>query len=654
MGLLLIIFIVAACSPAPDPSETVPGGDPVTLVFTPVTPAVTDEQPDKEELQHGLLAPPDMASRLPQTSDRDIRYSVEITDRKYPSGRYFDHAFPSTYTLAAACVRGVDFFDVSNPGHINHLTAVDTPGHAWSILEINGDLWVADGYNGVTIIDGKTRKIKAQWTELDNARSFCRINDDLVVVCRHSHGATLVRTGFQKGPDIVAHIDAGCRVFSACSQGNMLCLGTLGGGYIAVDISRITAPAVRWNFTGPGRILWCEFRNGYHILADRDFGLWILRDKGAELPVKHGELPLDGRVRRAVFFDDSTLILARREGLTRVDLTQPDAPVVVSHTDAGNEGRGVSLLGNRIFFSDGDMGVREFSVKPGAGFKETAAFIHEQLLTDVVVRGDYVLATHTRAGLEISRIEDDGLTPVQRVHGFSYATGLDVRDNLAAVADNRGVVFLDITRPVRPVLLSRLETPGRASGVALVAGYALVADWFHGIHVVDITDPSSPKIIATVDTGGWAIDLVVEGTYCYAACVNHGLVTLDISDPMNPKQTHLDSTGAAPEGLAVGKGVLYQADFNAGLIVFSLADPGQPAPVTYYDLKVCKGVQVRGDTLLLANYIYGIKLFDVSRPDHPVLIGELDTPGKAYETAFIGDDNAAVAADWHGLLQVAW
>ena len=78
-------------------------------------------------------------------------------------------------------------------------------------------------------------------------------------------------------------------------------------------------------------------------------------------------------------------------------------------------------------------------------------------------------------------------------------------------------------------------TPGFASGVAVVGGYAYVVDGF-GLRVVDVSTPSAPAEVGFYDTPGDAYGVAVAGGYAYVAAYDAGLRVVDVSTPSNPTE----------------------------------------------------------------------------------------------------------------------
>ncbi len=646
LGVCVLLFSLA-CTTAPEKSHK-----PEHPGKTPPAKKILKKQ---GKSKHGMLAPPSLDGKVEKITSRGIEVFPKTTGRLFLSGRYYDSVVTPEGFLATACLRGVDLFDIRNPGDIKRAGSLDTPGHAWSVCRVKNTLWVADGYAGVTIMDTRCTHIIARWPELTNARAFYVTGTGNVLVCRHRDGAVLLAPEIGTTARVIAKIVPGERVFSGFVQGNRVYLGTKNNGYYAYDISRPEAPELLWNFQGPARIMWCTERNGLHYLADRKNGLWILADRGEAMPEKVSMTHLPGLTRRGAFISDTLLVISGNQGLNVLNIAKPETPVKVNSVSAQSEGRGVLRSGSKLFFSDGDRGIKCFQWDASGVLHMNGEFHQERLLTDVMVHKGYALATNTKSGLQICRIHGDTIQPAARFTQLSFATGIDISGDLAGVVDYDGLTLIDIANPEQPVFKGKVHTPGRASGICLQENYAYVADWFSGLQIVDISRADKPKIIGEVKTGGWALDVAVRDGFAQVCCVNGGLTTVDIHDARHPGITHVEKLSAAPEGIAITDSALYLADFNSGILIFSMKNPGAPELKKWYPLTICKGVEIQGTTLVAANYVFGIKIFDITDPFKPVLTGELDTPGKAYEAAFISPHKREIlVADWHALLHIQW
>ena len=84
-----------------------------------------------------------------------------------------------------------------------------------------------------------------------------------------------------------------------------------------------------------------------------------------------------------------------------------------------------------------------------------------------------------------------------------------------------GLDIIDISNPAYPVLVSTLDTPGRALAVKLSSDdtTAYISDDSFGLQIADITDSTNPTILSSFDTEGdsWGLALSSDGRFAYIA-----------------------------------------------------------------------------------------------------------------------------------------
>jgi hypothetical protein len=661
-GLVIMMITALACvyfTACNDARERQPHGIETHQQMTRQTSLPNQKNPDKlkESPAHGVLSPPHFNTALTRLSDHRLELFPVITNISLKGGRYSHPYRIGKNRFAVAALRGVDFFehDESHSPKIDPYLQIDTPGDAWSLEKVGSTLWVADGYAGVSVLNIDTGEPLVRWPEFDHARAFHRLHDGRIVICRHRNGADIV-TVDSSGTKIQkrVHINAEERVFSATSHGDRLFIGTLGAGYRAYDLDG-DAVEHRWTYPDCTRIVWCTFVDGIHYLLDQDTGLLILEDHPESTPRLLGSLALPDQTRQACFTSRNQMALANRNGLFLADVTFPERPRIIQHVPAKLEGRGVAALDNQLVFAESEYGVRILQVEQDR-IQDSAIFEQNGLVTDVVSANTAAaFVTNTGRGVALLQVdagEDVRLT--SRWQNLHYPVAVDIQGSIAAVADYEGLLLLELDQNTIVRDLARIRTPGRAVNVLVDGNYVYVSDWFEGVHIVDIQHVSRPVIRSTIPTRGWAVDVAVKNTYAYICSVTEGLLIFDISDPSHPHIIGTDDSAQAPEAVAVTGETLYVADFNFGLIIFDLRDPGKPLPSACFSLNVCKNVEIQGDLLIVSNYIEGVKWFDISQPLKPVLVGELDTPGKSYGVTFLPFKNEILVADWHGLLRVKW
>lgn len=651
-----VVFAALFCTAGCDSGESSPPSpllDAVHLSPTVDQPVAAPSPGVGETPAHGLLKPPQYNESLEQLAGRDIRIHPVIKGVAERGARYYIPCDIGGGRFAVAGLRGVDFFNVDSVPLIPDLQ-IDTPGEAWSVHRVNETLWVADGYAGVTVLKENGDSKLAEWPEYSLARSFHSMDDGRIVVCRHSAGADIITLSDPATIRETIHIDAGNRVFSATSDRNRLFLGTLHGGYIAMNVTPGKDVATIWTYSDCTRIVWCRYQDGLHFLLDQDLGLQILQDRETDAPVRLAKLELPGHSRYACLPAPNQICIANSAEIYSIDVRDPSNPVITDHEPSCQESWGIAAINGQLVVAEGEFGLRTMRLEKGT-FSEIRRYEHNGLVSDVVLLDpEHALIAQTRRGLLPIDVSGQDFKPGTRWMDGWHPVASSVQGSRIAVADYNGVILLQRASGLQLQETGRIRTPGRAVNVHQDGDYLYVADWFEGLQIVDASNPSKPFSVSNVPVKGWVIDAMIRDGYAYLCTVNQGLMTVDVRDPSHPKALNCDQSALAPEAAAYGRGCLYVADFNFGLIVYDLSDPAQPVPVSCYRMPVCKNVAVRDDLLLVSNYIHGLKWFDISEPERPVLAGELDTPGKSYAAVFVPERNEVLVADWHDLLRVTW
>ncbi len=242
--------------------------------------------------------------------------------------------------------------------------------------------------------------------------------------------------------------------------------------------------------------------------------------------------------------------------------------------------------------------------------------------------------------VEVGRLELPGL-----INGLFFRES----DSLLFVANDEhgGLRIVDVSDPAVPVEAGFLDTPGQAVDVIVSGDLALVADNGGGLRIVDVSDPSTPVEVGSFQTGD-AQAVGVSGDLAFFGGFEFGLSILDISDPGAPAEQGSFSTGGA-QGLFVSGDSVFVADPRSVLRILDVSDPTAPVEVGSADTSgSAVDVVVSGDLAFVAERGSGLQVIDISAPSTPLEVGSLDTPGIALDISLSG--TLAFIADGSGVL----
>ncbi len=211
------------------------------------------------------------------------------------------------------------------------------------------------------------------------------------------------------------------------------------------------------------------------------------------------------------------------------------------------------------------------------------------------------------------------------------------RPDLAYVADGAtGVLVIDVTDPLSPVVVDTIDTPGYATDIELAGTMAYVADGSEGLQVIDVT---TSAIVGSVDTPGTAVDLAVLDTLAYVADSAEGLRIVDITTPSSPVLRGVETALLDAQGVGVVGGVAYVAAGGQGVQSVDVSDPDNPwiiDGVKHRDATYAKKVDVVLDRVYVTDETAGLVIVDASDPGNLAILGDLATDNTAGDVNLLG------------------
>lgn len=216
-------------------------------------------------------------------------------------------------------------------------------------------------------------------------------------------------------------------------------------------------------------------------------------------------------------------------------------------------------------------------------------------------------------------------------HGFfkdSWVAGT----HLYTVTE-RELMIYSISDTTNPVLLSTLETPGKAQAVRTSGNYAYVLDEGTGLLVINISNPYVPVVTDTLDLGSHpfpfdvADRMQIVGNYLYVSRY-YGLKIFSIFNPAAPIAR--DSIFLTPsvvnnvEDFVVSGNYAYiSQNSDSGIYIINVSDPDSIFAVKhFYTGSHTEGIEIKDSILYAAgSYPDGLRILNIADPLNPVPIG---------------------------------
>ncbi len=323
-------------------------------------------------------------------------------------------------------------------------------------------------------------------------------------------------------------------------------------GPLVVDFAQRDEPRIFASYLHPSVVVDVAVDSGTAYLAIADGGLAII-DLEPDAAAPKAWLQTDGRSRaiavsgRHAFLADGSATLDDGSqvpsALVVIDVSQPDAPEVVSSVALSGEARDVAVAGEHAYVAGDASGL---------------------LVLDV---------TDPAAPTEVAVLTVPG-----------RAVGLTVQGQLAYVAaEDGGVRVVDITNPTAPVEVGAADTPGLAIDVAVSAddyAFVLCDNVPDSLAVYDVVDSSAPSRESVTPLQAEGLRLQLAGELVHIACGNDGLRIVSAADVSHPVVEGIYHTaGSALDAIADGSNV-YVADGIGGLLVVRIEESTTPTAVT--------------------------------------------------------------------------
>ncbi|MCC7373512.1 MAG: immunoglobulin domain-containing protein [Verrucomicrobiales bacterium] len=229
----------------------------------------------------------------------------------------------------------------------------------------------------------------------------------------------------------------------------------------------------------------------------------------------------------------------------------------------------------------------------------------------------------------------------------------------AYLLNNSGLSVLDVRNPAAPSRVGFIATPESGWSIAAAGGYVIVGDGKSGWLLVDVKNPSRPilvrRYIPDGDWDGWAASSVeFDGRYAYLYD-DEDFIIWDITQSGSKATVWRDEFSSLLTDLQVSEGYLYVAIYSvvgeSSLQIYDVQDPTDVWLVGETDLEVPAIALAMADGIAYIGDENGmVHAVDVSEPDAPrVLKGRYRSTAEAQDIAVVSG-RALVANGASGVL----
>ncbi len=518
----------------------------------------------------------------------------------------------------------LDVLDVSDPDSESVVASLELSANSSRFVLRDGTLYIASVDVGLQVVDVSNPLAPSVLAGAPFAffgRDIALAGDVALVVDDADNSLVLIDITDPAAPSSISTQFVEDDVFFVAASGSTAYVATAdtgGGALIAMDLtdpenpvsgdavplpqppSAITADGAQTVYVGVH-----DGRNGDVLCFDVSEPL---------APEQTGTVGVDGRIRRIRLHGDTLCAVGMRHALTTIDVTDPAAPQPLGATALPYDTLAVSVAGDRVFVGDQWLsgGLQELGLSETTGLIPRGKALSNHVSGIAVVGGyAYTAASYGMGVFDVS-------VPGAPEHvGFEETTSqklqIAARGDYVYLAGGSVSVF-DISDPANPFLAHSISRPGEtAEGLFIDGDLLYVAIDIFGLRIYDISDPLHPVSIGRVDSSDKGISVFATGGYAYLADWRDGLTIVDVNDPTAPVVVGgIDTPGRAVR-VVVRDGVAYVADRTGGVRIIDVSDPSAPFNAGVIETQgEAYEVQLFDDTLLIACEKGGLQLVDIS------------------------------------------
>lgn len=377
-----------------------------------------------------------------------------------------------------------------------------------------------------------------------------------------------------------------------------------------------------------------------YLYAAGSAGLIIIDISNPLSPEIKGSVISPDNALEVVFYNDYCYLACGSIGMQIIDISDPESPTQVEFFTAKHGFHNLELDKQHLFVGAGFSGFQIYDISLPLSPASLGSITYSSSVRGIKVNQNIAYVAAGTSGVRIIDITDPGEpTEIASIEGFDvFAVDID-GDRLGASTISSTYLFIDISDPAFPEIVSSLQTQGTGCGIRLEDEYAFFINGQY-FRIYNIATMANPVELSVYYMPITTREINVVDNIAYLANDRGGLWMLDVSDPENISVLgSLDTPGEA-YGLEVVGNTVFLAD-KESLIIIDVSDPSTPYIISSLVVgDLIWDVTVQNNIAYLANNAAGLCIVDVSDPVAPYVIEKISKPD-SYCTNIIVIENIA-------------
>ncbi len=347
----------------------------------------------------------------------------------------------------------------------------------------------------------------------------------------------------------------------------------------------------------------------------------------------------------AVCRAENILYIGNGCNLDIVDITEPTAPVFVSHFNCKFYIQFMQIDDNYLFVeSNCELDVFDISNIQSPVLINGLDF---QDIIDIEIKNDYLYLINAYQWLRIYNISDPfNITLINNIFIGEINYALYAEDNYLYFATAIGCLrIIDVSDPLNPDFLGVANFECYADDVAVSNQIACIANEECGLRIFDVSNPLNPVQLSCFQNIFGAEKVTIKDNLAF---VVHGssIKIIDINDPENPftiSSVYLD--GSVNSILPIGN-YLYLANSD-GMNIVDIQNPASPVVLSFYNTPYyATDIELDDNIAYVAESLDGIYILDVTDPDNISVINQYKPEENVYNIACANQKIYISLDDW--------
>ena len=451
----------------------------------------------------------------------------------------------------------------------NNEISVSTPGDANGVFVLGQTAYVADGKQGVQIID-----ISEPWTpyivgsvDTPGSAENIFVSGTTAYVADGVKGLQVIDVSMASSPRLIGGVDTPDSALDVVVVDSIAYVTDRNKGLQIIDVSVPSSPRIIGSVDTPGRADGVAVSDQTVYVADWE-GIQIVDVSNLSSPRIIGSLTLTGvstpySGSEDVILSGETLFVRHDSFFYIIDVSDASAPAIISELALPYGSKSMAMDGDMIYVREQVGGYNGWYTKIHA--IDITNLADPQMSGSVSMFGESVVGGGMVVTERIAWVAGgpglvalDVRNPVPTNHSFLYASGendkyrsrgtisnVSMVNNIAYVADYSGLLVVDISRPAFPRVVGFVDTPQQATGIFIKGelAYMTCGDAYSSLdqtlQIIDVSNSSMPVIIGSVEFVDKINGITVQGDFAYVATGKgndwgKNVHIVDVSNPFSP------------------------------------------------------------------------------------------------------------------------